>query len=97
MLIDWNEEKKGIILKIIALIGKEKKVDDFSINDGVEDLDIAKEFGLDSLDLIRFILDLEEEFGIKIPENELEYDKIVNLSYLCNYILQKKVSEEWSK
>lgn len=34
--------------------------------------DLAADLGLDSLDLVELMLNLEERFGIEIPDNEME-------------------------
>ena len=57
---------------------------------GVEDSQITMEasfvddLGADSLDTVELIMELEEEFGIEIPDEDAE--KIISVSAAVNYI-----------
>jgi acyl carrier protein len=50
------------------------------------DAHLRKDLKLDSLDVISLIFDLEREFGIKIPEKDVEEKELLNLSHLVQYI-----------
>lgn len=58
---------------------------------GVEEEKVTSEsgflddLGADSLDVVEFILALEEEFGIEIPEEDVE--KIVTVGDVVEYIM----------
>ena len=57
---------------------------------GVEESQITMEasfvddLGADSLDTVELIMELEEEFGIEIPDEDAE--KIISVSAAVNYI-----------
>ncbi|WP_127529573.1 acyl carrier protein [Paenibacillus kobensis] len=79
--------------QIIALIGEIK--DDaqlvLSLN---EHSNIMKDGGLDSLQLITFVLKVEERFGIEIDFEQFDLDLMESVGTLCRYIseLQKTAS-----
>ena len=52
------------------------------------DDDIRRTLEIDSFDALQFIVALEENFKIEIPEEE--YGKITTLRNLVNYILKKQ-------
>ena len=45
----------------------------------------AADVGLDSLDNVELVMDLEKHFGIDIPDTEAE--KFVNFGIICDYIV----------
>jgi acyl carrier protein len=53
-----------------------------------DDATFIEDLGLDSLDLVDMIMKLEEEFGISIPDEDL--DKIRTVKDAINYIKAKK-------
>ncbi len=70
--------------KIIALIAEKlnKKVADINLNSRlVEDL------GADSLDIVELIMAFEDEFGISLPDEEVE--KMKTIKDVISYIDQK--------
>lgn len=46
---------------------------------------------LDSLDFVKFIIELEEVFDIVIDEIDLDYDNFADYSKICKYILEKSI------
>ncbi|MGQ8874126.1 acyl carrier protein [Paenibacillus sp. TSA_86.1] len=52
---------------------------------------IMEDGGLDSLQLITFLLKVEERFGIEIDFEQFEFDCMESVTVFCNYIseLQK--------
>jgi acyl carrier protein len=50
--------------------------------------DIRRTLEIDSFDALRFVVALDEHFGIETPE--ADYGKIATLGDLVNYILTKK-------
>ncbi len=53
---------------------KEILVDQLNINESDVTMDAAfiEDLGADSLDIVELIMTMEEEFGIEIPEEEVE-------------------------
>lgn len=52
---------------------------------------VGSQLGLDSLDIVEFTLQLEEEFGLEIPDEALEKDVTVNqvIEYIEGRLSQK--------
>lgn len=49
-----------------------------------------KESGLDSLAIAEFIFEVEDHFGVAIPENRLTSDTLAGLATLVDELLQEK-------
>ncbi len=62
-------EKREEILTAIKEHLAERGIDSTDVSEGS---DLAKDLGLDSLDVTELTLGLEERFGIEIPDEELE-------------------------
>jgi len=62
---------------------KKCAVDVLSVSDDqvVPDARFADDFDADSLDLVELVMALEEEFGVEVPEDELEGIKTVGQAY----------------
>ena len=67
--------------KVIQLIADATKVDIAKISTGTSFVD---DLNLDSLDIVELMMKMEDEFGIKIPEEDAEGLKKVSdvVSYL---------------
>lgn len=57
----------------------------------VSETDKIVDLGADSLDCIEIVMDCEREFGIHIPDNEL--DSIQTIKDLCD-IVEKKIEKK---
>ncbi|CAB4692440.1 MAG: acyl carrier protein [Actinobacteria bacterium] len=62
---------------------KKCAVDVLSVSDDqvVPDARFADDLDADSLDLVELVMALEEEFGVEVPEDELEGIKTVGQAY----------------
>ena len=67
--------------KVIALISEATTTDASKIS---ENTNLVDDLDLDSLDLVELMMKMEDEFGIEIPEEEVEQLKTVKdvVSYL---------------
>lgn len=72
---------QGILEKVKAMIVEELEVEGDQV---VPDANIIDDLGADSLDVVEFIMSLEEEFGVEIPDEEAE--KIKTVGDVVNYI-----------
>ena len=68
--------------KIFELI----KIGNWTDNPKLTD-DVMNDYGFDSLDCVEFIMILEEEFNIDIPDDEAE--ELSTVSEIINYIKGK--------
>ncbi len=51
--------------------------------------DLIRDEGLDSLDLINMLFRIEEEFGTKVPEPDIDNFDLTNIGNLVAYILER--------
>lgn len=67
--------------KIIALTAAHLGMDEASISGNSS---FKEDLGVDSLDLFELVMELEEEFGIEIPSEDLE--NMATISDVAKYI-----------
>ncbi len=71
--------------KIRAILVKHLKVDADKIT---ENTNIQEDLGADSLDIVEIIMDIENEFGISIPDEDIV--KLKTMSEAIKYIEARK-------
>lgn len=71
--------------KVSEIISKQLSIDKAKIK---EETVMAEELGADSLDMVEVIMDLEDEFGISIPDEAIPTLKTIK--DLVDYIDQNK-------
>jgi acyl carrier protein len=76
---------KANVEKIKNIIKKAEVLND-DVENLANDLDLQDQ-GIDSLDMANICLMCEEEFGVKIPDEDL--DKVKTINDLVNYINEK--------
>lgn len=54
------------------------------------DSDLTKDVGLSSLQLINFILKIEDELKISIDFEEFDYEKLNSINAFCDFISEKE-------
>ncbi|HDI11356.1 MAG TPA: acyl carrier protein [Candidatus Acetothermia bacterium] len=64
------------------------------LDEVTEDATFSDDLGADSLDIVELVMELEDEFGIEIPEEDLE--KINTVGEAIAYI-ESKVEEKEGK
>ena len=50
---------------------------------------LTKELGLDSLDVIKFVLSVEEKFGVKIADEEIDARELLKVDNLAGYLAER--------
>jgi len=80
MAFDRSETKT----KVVALIAAQLKVDPATLHETTP----LTELGADSLDIVDIIMELEEKFGIEIPDADAE--KIKTLNEIVEYVHTKR-------
>lgn len=48
--------------------------------------------GLDSIDALELVLGIEQEFGIKVEDEEVGVKAFASVNALCDFIEQKKIA-----
>ena len=74
-------ETEEIFEKVKTVIVEQLGIDEASVR---MDSSFLDDLGADSLDIVEFIMALEEEFGIEIPDEDVE--KIVTVTDVVEYI-----------
>jgi acyl carrier protein len=75
--------------QIIAIIS-EIKDDTGLVGSLNEHSNIMEEGGLDSLQLINFILKVEERYGIEIDFDQFDFDLLGSVADFCRYISERQ-------
>ena len=74
-------ETEEIFEKVKTVIVEQLGIDEASVR---MDSSFLDDLGADSLDIVEFIMALEEEFGTEIPDEDVE--KIVTVKDVVEYI-----------
>ncbi|HEY0111043.1 MAG TPA: acyl carrier protein [Fibrella sp.] len=66
----------------------------FGIQDSqlTNNVHFTRDLGLDSLDTVDMVMQLEQEFGIRIPDED--YPKLLTLQGVLNYLEEHQISVE---
>lgn len=83
-----STDKKEMIIRIAEIIIFELKLEKITPETFDPDLDLVDELGVDSMDLATVALVLQDEYGIKIDEDD--YPKLRNINMIAEYIRQKQ-------
>ena len=78
---DLSEIKSGVI-KLLVEVTENQELDS-QLSDSTN---LVEDIGLDSIQLINFILTLEDEFGIDVDFEAFDFDNLKSLKSLCEYI-----------
>ncbi|MFM7447980.1 MAG: acyl carrier protein [Leptolyngbyaceae cyanobacterium] len=57
-----------------------------------DDTDIINDIGLDSLQMVTFMLKLEEELSIQIDFDSLDFSTLMSVRSLCDFLSKQKVA-----
>mgnify|MGYP004494463657 CR=1 FL=1 len=70
------------IEKLIELLAKQFKKDPSTINENTR---IIEDLGADSLDVVELLMTLEDDYGITIPDDEIQEIKTIGdvEKYIC--------------
>ena len=82
-------ETTNIIIRVAEVLINELKLEDVSPDTFDPDIDLVDEVGIDSMDLATVALVLQDEYGIRIDEDD--YPKLTTVRFIAEYI-KKKIS-----
>ncbi len=85
-----SEEIDKIILRVAQVMIHELKLEDVTPETFEPDVDLVDEVGIDSMDLATVALVLQDEYGIRIDEDD--YPKLTTVRFISEYI-QNKINE----
>lgn len=76
-----------MILEIIRkIVNDEKRINNLNFDESVN---LIKEMELDSIEIMQFIVDIEEQFGVKITDEDNFMDIIKDLRSIREWIEKK--------
>ena len=70
---------REIIAQVMRLEADEVKLDDL----------MKEDIGCDSIDCVEIVIELEKEFDINIPDNEMDAAAGWTVSELCDYVEER--------
>lgn len=73
--------------RVTTIVGDQLGVDTPSL---VPEANLLDDLGADSLDVVELVMALEEEFGIEVPDDDVE--NIRTIGDIVTYVSAKKVS-----
>jgi acyl carrier protein len=79
--------EKELQLRVAQIIITELKLQDITAETFDPDLDLVDEVGIDSMDLATIVLVLQDEYGIKIDEDD--YPKLRAIRLIAAYIQER--------
>ena len=79
--------KETIYETVVKVIRQQRHEDDLPV---IPEMSLRDDLGVDSIELMEFVIALEDEFNINIPDEDV--DQMVRMSDLLTY-LDKKVNK----
>jgi len=80
-------DEKSLQLRVAEIIISELKLQDITADTFDSALDLVDEIGIDSMDLATIVLVLQDEYGIKIDEDD--YIKLRTVALIAGYIQER--------
>jgi acyl carrier protein len=88
-LIEEERTMADIAEQVRRIIAEQLMVD---IEDVTDDASFIEDLGADSLDTVEMIMEIEDEFGIEIPDEDAE--KIQTVGQAIEYVKQKVEAQQ---
>jgi acyl carrier protein len=85
-----TEQTEKIILRVAEVMIQELKLEDVTPETFDPDVDLVDEVGIDSMDLATVALVLQDEYSVRIDEDD--YPKLTTVRFISEY-LQDKLNE----
>ncbi len=86
-----EKDISGIIIRVAEIFIDELKLEDVTPETFDPEIDLIDEVGIDSMDLATIALVLQDEYGIRIDEDD--YPKLNNIRLIAQYV-QEKMKEK---
>jgi acyl carrier protein len=83
-------ETDAVMNHVADVMIQELKLEDVTPETFDPDIDLVDEVGIDSMDLATVALVIQDEYGIRIDEDD--YPKLTTVRLIAQYILNKKLS-----
>ena len=90
-----EQDINNIIIRVAKIMIDELKLEDVNADTFNPDVDLIDEVGIDSMDLATVALVLQDEYGIRIDEDD--YPKLTTVRLIAQYVLDKMISKQSDK
>ena len=80
-------DEKALELRVAEIIIAELKLQDITAATFDPELDLVDEIGIDSMDLATIVLVLQDEYAVKIDEDD--YPKLRTIRLIAGYIQER--------
>ena len=77
-------DTKSLIIHIAEIMIKELKLEDVTPETFDPEIDLVDEVGIDSMDLATVALVIQDEYGIRIDEDD--YPKLTTIRLIADYV-----------
>jgi acyl carrier protein len=75
---------KNLIIRIAEIMINELKLEDVTPETFDPEIDLVDEVGIDSMDLATVALVIQDEYGIRIDEDD--YPKLITIRLIADYV-----------
>ena len=82
-----KKDIKSITVHIAKIMIDELKLEDVTPETFDPEIDLVDEVGIDSMDLATVALVLQDEYGIRIDEDD--YTKLTTINRIAEYVMEK--------
>lgn len=82
-----TQERDAIPIRVAKIMINELKLEDVTPETFDPDLDLIDEVGIDSMDLATVALVIQDEYGIRIDEDD--YPKLTTIRFIADYINER--------
>ena len=82
-----KKDLKSITVHIAKIMIDELKLEDVTPETFDPEIDLVDEVGIDSMDLATVALVLQDEYGIRIDEDD--YTKLTTINRIAEYVMEK--------
>ena len=80
-------ETKNLIIRIAEIMINELKLEDVTPETFDPEIDLVDEVGIDSMDLATVALVIQDEYGIRIDEDD--YPKLTTIRLIADYVEER--------
>jgi acyl carrier protein len=80
-------KKKNLIIHIAEIMINELKLEDVTPEKFDPEIDLVDEVGIDSMDLATVALVIQDEYGIRIDEDD--YPKLTTILLIADYVEER--------
>jgi len=80
-------DTKNLIIRIAEIMINELKLEDVTPETFDPEIDLVDEVGIDSMDLATVALVIQDEYGIRIDEDD--YPKLTTIQFIADYVVER--------